>query len=142
MGRAGAAISWVSLRAGEGVHALYPGAETGSSVAVALAVPEDQGEELVVLWIVQRGELQEREGADVGGGERVADEVRGVGEHLLEAVERAEHLVLELAYEGLVRMGLAELRLDLVRRALPALVEPVDEVLDLVLALVRVERRV
>src|SRR4051794_1788700 len=84
-------------------------------------------EELVVLRVVQRRVPQEREGADVGGGEGVAEQIVAAGEHLLEAIERLDHRSLELGYARPVGLRLTELRLDLVRRPLPRVVEPFDE---------------
>src|SRR2546423_12728004 len=96
MGRAGAAMrARRSLGARQGVHALYPGGEGRALPAVTLLLAEDAVEGLVVLGVAEGGVLQEREGGYVGGGERVADQVAGLGEHPLEAVERGDHLVLE-----------------------------------------------
>src|SRR4051812_2976540 len=97
-------------------------------------------EQLVVVWIVESRELQEREGTDVGGCEGVAEEVVAAGEHVIEAVEGGDHLLLELGYERGVGVRLAELGLDLVRRTLPGVVEPVDEV-EHVAGVFRVKRR-
>src|SRR3954471_2500669 len=142
MGRAGAAMRYgESLGARQGIHAVDPGSEPRACPPVSLPIAQDQVEELVVISVVQRRELQEREGTDVGGGERVAEEVVAVLEHGLEAVERLDHLGLELGYAALVRRRLAELRFDRVRRSLPGAVEPVDEFLDLARERGRVQRR-
>src|SRR4051812_26635574 len=91
-----------SLGAREGVDAVDPGGEAWARPAVALAVAQDQVEELVVLRLVERRVLEERGRADVGSGELVADQVVARREHALEAVERFAHLRLELGYPSSV----------------------------------------
>src|SRR4051794_14054257 len=106
----------------QAIHPADPRRHRGMAVE-RLTLVQDLVEALVVGGVDRGRVLQEREREQVGGGERVAEQVRAPGEQALEEGE-------VLAQRGPVRLG-AALVGDRVGRDLPDAVEPVGEDVDL-----------
>ena len=92
------------------------------------AALEHRVKRLVVAGLgLEHGVLEVREGADVHGAERIAAQERPPGEHRLEQGHPAARPRDQVLDGRRIRVGLRELVVELVRRALPDLVEPLDE---------------
>ena len=109
------------------VHPLDPPRERRMLGTERLVLVEDAVKRLVVGWVVDERELQEREGDAVRGGQARPEQEVAI---LQQIVEQGEPPLYQRAELGAPRGGgvrAAQLRLDLVGRRLPHAVEPVDE---------------
>src|SRR5688572_5561869 len=116
--------------AGMVVDAADPGLEPRVPAVEREMLAKDEVELLRVSLVEDQSVLEERKRRAVGRRE-LAEEVLAPCEHPLEDVERAGELPTELVDPRLVALRLAALCLDLVRRAFPDPVEPVQEDLEL-----------
>src|SRR5262249_33623641 len=120
------------LGAGALVDAADPRLEARVIVSQLLVVAQDPMELLVVaVGERQGGVFEERESDAVGSREVLAEEMTSILEQPFEEVEPPAELVAQRGDLLQIRLRLAQLRVDRIRRHLPDPVEPVDEDLEL-----------
>src|SRR5438270_7627480 len=115
------------LRAWERIHPADPRGQARVAVAEGEVDGQNPVKKLIVALVVEERVLQEREGDAVGDREGLPEEEIAAREEGVEEVAGAGELALERRDVTGVRGTSGELGLELVRRALPDPIEPVDE---------------